>query len=347
MRVRVDLDRRGYDVVVAEGARHELAVAVAATGARRAAIVTTPAIVAQPWFDVDPGVAYELVMVPDGEAAKSLTVVERVAESLARMELSRRDVVVSVGGGATTDLGGFVAAVYARGVAVIHVPTSLVAQVDAAIGGKTGVDLAAGKNLVGAFHQPSTVLCDTETLSTLPLREWRSGWGEVAKCWLLQGGRADALGGATIEERTLSAVRLKADLVARDEREGGPRALLNYGHTLGHALEAAALARDPDELRHGEAVAIGLGFAARLARTVGRVGDDVVDETVAVLRELDLPTAVPAGMAVDELLAFMARDKKATHDLTFVLPGASGFEVVHDVPAEAVTVTLNEMMVGR
>ncbi len=347
MRVRVDLGGRGYDVVVAGGARHELAAAIAATGARRAAIVTTPAITAQPWFDLDPGVEHEVVVVPDGEAAKSLGVVESVAESLARMALSRRDVVVSVGGGATTDLGGFVAAVYARGVAAIHVPTSLVAQVDAAIGGKTGVDLAAGKNLVGAFHQPSMVLCDTETLATLPPREWRSGWGEVAKCWLLQGLRADALAGATLEERTLNAVRLKADLVARDEREGGPRALLNYGHTLGHALEALALARDPDELRHGEAVAIGLAYAVRLARRLGRVDDDVVDDTDAVLATLDLPTALPAGMDGDELLTFMARDKKATHDLTFVLPGADGFETVHDVPATAVIATLGEMTSGR
>ncbi len=185
--------------------------------------------------------------------------------------------MVAVGGGAVTDLVGFAAAVYLRGVGVVQIPTSLVGQVDAAIGGKTGINLRAGKNLVGSFHQPLGVLCDTSVLSSLPERERRSGLGEVAKCWILESRDVVSLHRASLTELIEVSAGLKVGIVSDDEREGGRRVLLNYGHTLAHALEKIALARNEDELRHGEAVAIGLAFAARLARALDRVDDDVVD----------------------------------------------------------------------
>ncbi len=230
-------------------------VANLAVQARAAAVVTTAEVRRWPWSDLDTGLDQTVLEVPDGERAKSLAEVERLCEAFAEAGLSRDDVVVGLGGGAVTDLAGFAAAVYLRGVRVLHVPTTLLAMVDASVGGKTGVNLRAGKNLVGAFHQPLGVLADTDVLATLPERERRSGLGEVAKCWLLEDRRASELSSASLGDLILLAVRLKAGIVMMDETEIGQRALLNYGHTLGHALEILALERGRDELRHGEAVA--------------------------------------------------------------------------------------------
>jgi 5-deoxy-5-amino-3-dehydroquinate synthase len=221
--------------------------------------------------------------------------------------------------------------VYLRGIDLVQVPTSLVGQVDAAIGGKTAVNLRAGKNLVGAFHQPLGVLCDFETLVTLPERERLAGLGEVAKCWLLERRRASKLADVGLHELVEMSVRLKAVVVANDEFEGGPRARLNYGHTLAHALEAMALARDVDEMRHGEAVAIGLAFAARLAHRLGRVDADEIANHDAVLAVLGLSRRVPAHFVTSELIDAMGHDKKAHHDLTFVLASVDGFDVVAGV----------------
>src|ERR1017187_6013108 len=253
MNVSVELGERSYDVVLGDGARHELAAVIAerAPHARAAVIVTTPHIAAQPWFDVTCGIEQHVLTVVDGESAKSLGVLETLLEEVAKFELSRNDVIVGVGGGALTDLAGFAAATYLRGVALVQVPTSLVGQVDAAIGGKTGVNLRSGKNLVGAFHQPIGVLCDTSVLDTLPERERKSGLGEVAKCWLLEGRPVDELVTTSLSSLIELSVRLKADVVSNDEREGGLRVLLNYGHTLAHALEKLSQRLGPDELRHG------------------------------------------------------------------------------------------------
>ncbi|HXC18758.1 MAG TPA: iron-containing alcohol dehydrogenase, partial [Acidimicrobiales bacterium] len=189
MNVSVELGERSYEVVLGDGARHQLAELIRrrAPRARVAVIVTSPSIAAQPWFDVTSGIEQHVLTVPDGESAKSLTVLEALLEEVAQFELSRFDALVAVGGGAVTDLAGFAAATYLRGVALVQIPTSLVGQVDAAIGGKTGVNLRSGKNLVGAFYQPIGVLCDFETILTLPERERLGGLGEVAKCWLLEG----------------------------------------------------------------------------------------------------------------------------------------------------------------
>ncbi len=327
-----------YDVLIGPGVRGRVAEVVSATQpqARAAAVVTSAAVRRWPWSDLDTGLDQIVVEVPDGERAKSLAEVERLCEAFAEAGLSRDDVVVGLGGGAVTDLAGFAAAVYLRGVSVLHVPTTLLAMVDASVGGKTGVNLHAGKNLVGAFHQPLGVLADTEVLATLPDRERRSGLGEVAKCWLLDGRDHDAVARADDEELIGASLALKARLVALDEHELGARALLNYGHTLGHAVERAVLERDPDELRHGEAVAVGIAFAVRLAARLGRVGTAAVEEHDRVLAALGLRRWLPRGLAADGLLAYMARDKKARHDLRFVLPGAAGFELVAGVDAQVV-----------
>jgi 5-deoxy-5-amino-3-dehydroquinate synthase len=342
VRVTVELGSRSYDVVLAPGALNELAALVheRAPRARAAAIVTSAPLLAQPWFRVDTGLVQHVIEVPDGESAKSVAALGELCERLAELELSRDDVVVGVGGGAVSDLAGFAAAVYLRGVSLVQVPTSIAGQVDAAIGGKTAVNLRAGKNLVGAFHQPLGVLCDFETLATLPERERRSGLGEVAKCWLLEGRASSGLDAVPLEELIELAVRLKATIVSGDELEGARRALLNYGHTLGHALEARSFGRGDDELRHGEAIAIGLCFAARLAHRLGRVGADVIDTHDAVVRALGLAGRLPSFARTDELIDVMAHDKKAHHDLTFVLAGADGFDVVRGVDAAVVAEAL-------
>ncbi len=346
MNIHVNV-REPYDVHLGAGVRHEIAgfLIERLPRARVVVIVTSPEIRRQPWFDEAFDFATHVVEVADGEAAKTLASVQEVCETLARHGVSRHDVIVGVGGGAVTDLAGFVGAVYLRGVAVLHVPTSVVGQVDAAIGGKTAVDIPAGKNLVGAFHQPLGVWCDTEVLVTLSARERVAGMGEVAKCWLLEGRTRAELEKATLADFIDVSVALKARIVAADEFEHtGERALLNYGHTLGHAVELLALARNPDELRHGEAVSIGLAFAVRLARTLGRIDEAAVQETDAVLDFFGLPRRLERSFDVDHVVAAMARDKKAHHNLTFVLAGDQGFEVVHDVDAAVVREVLDEFM---
>ena len=344
MRVTVDLGHRAYDVVMGAGVRRDLASLIQARAprARAAAIITSGSLRRQPWFDLDTGVEQHVVEVPEGEAAKDWTELGRLCESLAELGLSRYDVVVGVGGGAVTDVAGLAAALYQRGLAVVHVPTSLVAQVDAAIGGKTAVNLTSGKNLVGAFHQPVGVLCDTETLTTLSERERIGGLGEIAKCWLLEDRRAADLATTPLSSLVTMAVQLKAGLVMLDERDGNQRALLNYGHTLGHALELLALEREADELRHGEAVAIGLAYAVRLAHALRRVGSREVANHDQVLRALGLPARLPSFASTNALVTAMGRDKKTHHDLTFVLPGPTGFEVVRRVEPRVVAEVLDQ-----
>ncbi|HUF33531.1 MAG TPA: 3-dehydroquinate synthase family protein [Acidimicrobiales bacterium] len=337
--VPVDLGDRSYDVLVGHGARHRL-TEVLPTGVQRAAVVTQTAI----GVEVDPGVEHRTFTMGDGEDAKSLETVEELCRGFARWGLTRGDVVVAVGGGVVTDTAGFAAAVYHRGVPVVHVSTTLLGQVDAAIGGKTGVNVPEGKNLVGAFWQPAAVLCDTEVLEALPPREYRSGLGEMAKYRFL--GAPDLLD-LSLEERVAACVRIKAEVVASDEREspsgssergtgGGRRATLNYGHTLAHALETAG----GYDLRHGEAVAIGLVFAAELAHRLGRIDRARVDEHRATVAAYDLPMHVPRGLDPDELVELFARDKKAVGGVTFVLDGPDGVETVTGVPRPTIDAAL-------
>ncbi|MCU1452794.1 MAG: aroB [Acidimicrobiales bacterium] len=314
--LEVPLGDRSYPVLVGAGARHRL-LEVLPVGVKRAAIVTQPAI----GVEVDPGVEHRVFPMAEGEDAKDLGTVEDLCRDFARWGLTRGDVVVAVGGGVVTDTAGFAAAVYHRGVPVVHVATTLLGQVDAAIGGKTGVNLPEGKNLVGAFWQPAAVLCDTEVLGTLPPREYRNGLGEMAKYAFLG---VDGLADLPLDEAVAACVRCKAEVVAADEREGGRRAILNYGHTLGHALETAG----GYDLRHGEAVAIGLVYAAELARALGRIDAARVAEHRTIVAGYDLPMTLPSGADVERLLALFARDKKAVDGVTFVLDGPAGVEPV-------------------
>jgi 5-deoxy-5-amino-3-dehydroquinate synthase len=343
--VRVELGERGYEVLVGRGARHRLAHVVPER-ARKAAVVTQAAV----GLAVDAGIEQRRFVIGDGEGEKSLRTIEELCRGFARFGLSRDDVVVTVGGGVVTDVGGFAASCYHRGVAVVHVATTLVAQVDAAIGGKCGVNLPEGKNLVGAFWQPAAVLCDTEALDGLPKRERVSGLGEVAKYAFLG---AEGLERLPLDDQVARCVAIKAAFVVEDERERrGRRALLNYGHTLAHAIEAASFGEGPGGgppppgCLHGEAVATGLCFAARLARRLGRVGDDRVEDHDRVLRECGLSPILPPGADLSELVAFMRRDKKARGGLTFVLDGPRGIEVVEGVSEAAVRAALEEMPPG-
>jgi 5-deoxy-5-amino-3-dehydroquinate synthase len=212
-------------------------------------------------------------------------------------------------------------------------------MIDAAIGGKTGVNLPEGKNLVGAFWQPSAVLCDTDALATLPPRERRSGLGELAKYHFLDDSGID-LDALPLDEQIAACVRIKAVVVASDEREGDRRAILNYGHTLGHALETAGRY----DLRHGEAVAVGLVFAAELAQVLGRIDEARVREHRRVVATYDLPASLPADANRDELVTLFGRDKKAIGGVTFVLDGPRGVEVVRNVDRDAIDEALDRVV---
>ncbi len=364
--VVVDLGPRSYPVLVGPGARHTLS-ALVPPGARKVAVVTQAGI----GVAVGSGRDQRTFLVGDGEVAKSLASVEELCRGFAQFGLTRADLVVGVGGGVVTDVAGFAAAVYHRGVPVAHVATTLLGQVDAAIGGKTGVNLPEGKNLVGAFWQPVAVICDTEVLSSLPPREYRSGLGEMAKYAFLG---VPGLAGMDLAEAVARCVACKAAFVSDDEREtgglrsagsaagavgaagagrggdarprgapAGGRALLNYGHTLAHALETEG----HYDLRHGEAVAVGLVFAARLARRLGRVGDERVAEHDRVVASYDLPSRLPADVDMGRLVAAMSRDKKSIGGgLTFVLDGPDGLEVVPGVGHEDVLAALAELLPG-
>ena len=327
-------------------------------GRRRVAVISQPAIAdryATAVLDATraTGAAAELFLMGDGEVAKTLATVEDLSRRLASWGLLRNDVIVALGGGVVGDTAGFTASCYYRGVDVVQVPTSLLAQVDTSIGGKTGVNLPEGKNLVGAFHQPIAVLADTTTLATLPDREFRSGLGEVAKYTLMDDVDDDGSGLADLLHRNTNDVLARdpnalADLVARcaavkaavvmgdEEERTGLRARLNYGHTLAHALETAG----SYDLLHGEAVAIGLMFAATLAAKLERIIEADLDRHEALLTVLGLPTSVPGGPGAAEVRTLMQRDKKAHGGLTFVLRGPNGLELVDDPPAAAVEHTL-------
>ena len=337
IRVQVPLPGRAYDVWVGAGAARRLAD-VLPEGARRVALVTQAGVPDLVTLD-RPVVRCE---VGDGERHKTLATVEELCRAFARGGLTRADCVVAVGGGLVTDVGGFAAATYHRGIAVIHVPTTLLGMIDAAIGGKTGVNVPEGKNLVGAFWQPAAVLCDLDALATLPERECRSGLGEMAKYHFLTG---DDLLALPMEERVAACVAIKAAVVSGDEREAPAgtgatgRAVLNYGHTLAHALEI-----DGDhDLRHGEAVAVGLVYAAELAAELGRIDQARVDDHRRVLDAYGLAPVLPPGSDPDRLVALMARDKKAIDGLTFVLDGPRGVEVVAGVPRAPVEAALARM----
>jgi 3-dehydroquinate synthase len=312
---------RPYQVHVGHGVGAKLGGIVAGIAATRAMIVHQPALAdtaeqVRAQLQAD-GIDAHRVEVPDAEEGKSLAVAGYCWEVCGRIGLTRSDVVVSLGGGAVTDLAGFVAATWMRGVRVVHVPTTLLAMVDAAVGGKTGINTAAGKNLVGAFHEPSAVLVDLTTLQTLPPAELAAGMAEVVKAGfivdpvildLVERDPAAALDphGDVLPELVRRAIQVKADVVGADLRESNLREILNYGHTLGHAIER----REDYTWRHGAAVSVGMVFAAELARAAGRLDDRTADRHRDLLTAIGLPVSYVPG-ALPELVESMAGDKKA------------------------------------
>jgi 3-dehydroquinate synthase len=288
------------------------------------------------------GAAPLLFDVPDAEAAKRIEVAARCWDALGAAGFSRTDAVVGVGGGAVTDLAGFVAACWLRGVPVVHLPTSLLGMVDAAVGGKTGVNTAAGKNLVGAIHPPAGVLCDLSTLDTLPSADLRAGLAEVVKCGfiadpaildLVEADPAAATdpAGSAVRELVERSVRVKARVVSADLREAGPREILNYGHTLGHAIEKI----EGYGVRHGDAISVGLVYAAALARLAGRLDDPTAHRHRAVLAALGLPVGYRAD-AWEALDAAMRVDKKSrgARRRFVVLDGLARPSIMDDPPAD-------------
>ncbi|WP_245900215.1 3-dehydroquinate synthase [Geodermatophilus normandii] len=302
-----------YDVVIGPGAQVELGLVLA--GTPKAAVVHAPPLAALAGAAVETlqtaGVAAEAVVVPDGEAAKTAAVAAQAWEQFGRLGLTRSDAVVGVGGGAVTDLAGFLAATWTRGVRVVHLPTTVLGMVDAAVGGKTGINTGAGKNLVGAFHPPTGVLADTDVLAGLPEAEFRAGMAEVVKCGFIADGAildllaADPTGRRDTEELIERAVRVKADAVGQDLFDTGVREYLNYGHTLGHAIERV----EDFRWRHGEAVAVGLVFAAELGVQAGRLSRAEADRHRELLTAMGLPTRYAGDWAA--LQAVMRVDKKA------------------------------------
>ncbi len=346
-----------YDVWVGRGLLNALgAYLPEGSPARRVAVVTTDEVARHHAGPVlaalaDAGLDVHSHAVPDGEQAKSFAVLGELYDWLASLPMGRDDMVVALGGGVVTDLAGFLAATWNRGIAVMQVPTTLLAQVDAAIGGKTGINLAAGKNLVGAFHQPAVVVADVATLTTLPERELRAGMAEVVKCGFIRDtGILDIVErdpsaaldpkGDVLLDLVRRAIAVKAQVVAADTFERGERALLNYGHTLAHAIETLTGYR---RYRHGEAVGLGMRFAALVAELVGEAEPDLTARTTRLLAVLDLPTTC-ARLDADAVFTVMARDKKVRDGIRLVLSDRPGHAHVVDAPPRDVLERALEQM---
>jgi 3-dehydroquinate synthase len=353
--VHVALGERGYDIAIGRGLLPRLGTRIAALRPGAAAAIVTDETVARHHLDVAEatlaasGIRSTRIVVPPGEGTKSWRMVEQVCDGLLAAKVERGDLVVALGGGVVGDLAGFAAAITRRGLSVVQVPTTLLAQVDSSVGGKTGINSAHGKNLIGAFHQPVMVLADTALLDTLPIRDFRAGYAEVAKyglindagffAWLEANWREIFAGGPARDQAIATCCRSKADFVARDERETGDRALLNLGHTFGHALEAGA--GFSDRLLHGEAVALGMVLAFAFSARLGLMPAADAERAAAHLAAVGLPihlSDVTGGLpGLDRLMDLMAQDKKVRRGrLTFILArGIGGAYVAPDVdPAE-------------
>ena len=349
--VDVALGDRAYDIIIGRDVLPSLGERVAALRPGVRTAIVTDRTVAKHWLEQTEaslsaaGIATSRIVVEEGEGSKSYRGLEQVSEALVAAKIERNDLVIALGGGVVGDLAGFAAAILRRGVDFVQVPTSLLAQVDSSVGGKTGINSPQGKNLLGAFHQPVLVIADTSVLDTLSPRQFRSGYAEVAKYGILgdeafftwlETNHADIVsGGAAREHAIATSCRAKAAIVSRDERETGERALLNLGHTFGHALEAAT--GFSDRLFHGEGVAIGMVLAAEFSAQLGMIPQADADRVERHLAAAGLPTHLQdiAGFAqegladADALLALMAQDKKVKRGrLTFILLEAVGRAVI-------------------
>jgi 3-dehydroquinate synthase len=349
--VDVALGDRAYDIVIGRDVLDSLGARVAALRPGARAAIVTDRNVASHWLEKaekslsQAGIAPSRIVVEEGEGSKTYAGLERVSEALIAAKIERNDLVIALGGGVVGDLAGFAAAILRRGVDFVQVPTSLLAQVDSSVGGKTGINSPQGKNLLGAFHQPLLVLADTAVLDTLSPRQFRAGYAEVAKygvlgdeaffAWLEANHAEIFAGGAAREHAIATSCRAKAAIVSRDERETGERALLNLGHTFGHALEAAT--GFSDRLFHGEGVAVGMVLAAEFSVELGMIAESDAARVRHHLAQVGLPTHLQdiAGFAqegladADALMALMAQDKKVKRGrLTFILLEGIGRAVI-------------------
>lgn len=355
--VHVQLSERSYAIEISSGSLRQAGAFVAARTRLTHAVVVTDENVEQPYAQqvgeslAESGADVDLTVVAAGESSKSVEMANQLWQNLLDLGTDRKSVLVAVGGGVIGDLAGFVAATFARGIGFVQVPTTLLAQVDSSVGGKVGINLPGAKNMVGAFWQPLGVLIDTDVLATLPEREYRAGLAEVVKYGVIldaeffsyledHATQLKARDAQVLQHVIARCCRLKADVVEGDERETtGLRAVLNYGHTFCHAIEAVT---GYGEFLHGEAVAIGMLCASRLAERLGRIGGELTERQLDLLTFLELPTAVPE-VSHDELLAAMQRDKKVEHGkLRFVLPSRMGHvELVGDVSPELARAALH------
>ena len=355
--VEVRLGERSYDILIGSGliAKAGAEIAGRMSGVR-AAIVTDENVAAHHGDTLArslaaAGIETVTISIAPGERSKGFETLKPVVEGVLSNRLERGDVVIALGGGVVGDLAGFVAGIVRRGMRFVQMPTSLLAQVDSSVGGKTGINTAHGKNLVGVFQQPALVLADTDALDTLPEREFRAGYAEVAKyglinrpeffAWLEKNWREVFSGGPARTHAIAESCRAKAEIVARDEFETGDRALLNLGHTFGHALEAAT-GYDSDRLVHGEGVAIGMALAHRFSSRLNLASPDDAVRVEAHLRMVGLPTRIrdiPGDIPdAEQLLSYIAQDKKVSRGaLTFILTRGVGQSfIARDVPSSEV-----------
>ena len=349
--VDVALGDRAYDIVIGRNVLQSIGSRIAALRPGVRTAIVTDRTVAKSWLApteaslAQAGIPTSAIVVEEGEGSKTYAGLEKVSEALIAARIERNDLVVALGGGVVGDLAGFAASILRRGVDFVQVPTSLLAQVDSSVGGKTGINSPQGKNLIGSFHQPILVIADTAVLDTLSPRQFRAGYAEVAKygllgdeaffAWLENNHGEIFSGGAAREHAIATSCRAKAAIVARDERETGERALLNLGHTFGHALEAAT--GFSDRLFHGEGVAVGMVLAAEFSAQLGKISQDDAARIRHHLATVGLPTRLQdiAGFAqegladADSLMALMAQDKKVKRGkLTFILLEAIGRAVI-------------------
>jgi 3-dehydroquinate synthase len=351
MVIPVNLPPHSYEIVVERGALRSLGTRLARlrVGAR-AAVLSVPAIMRLHGKAVsesleEAGIAVTPVELPDGEAAKTLEVAERCWNALLEAGLDRTSTVVALGGGSVGDLAGFVAATYMRGMNFVQAPTTVLAQVDASIGGKTAINHPRAKNLIGAFYQPRLVLADPTTLGTLPEREYRSGLAEIVKHGIvLDAGYFDEVEAsvepllrrdtATLERVVAGSCQLKAGIVERDERESELRHVLNYGHTIGHALEAVTAYT---RWAHGEAVSLGIVAEGWLAERLRLASSATLQRQERLLAAVGLPTRAP-DIDAEAVIRAISRDKKARDGrVPFVLaPAIGAFRLVYDVPVDEV-----------
>ena len=350
--VRVDLAERGYDIHIGSGILSTIGSILITTEPLAHAVVITDTNCGSYANTVAESIASEganvdVLAIEAGEQSKSAASAAALWEEVLSTGADRKTQIVAVGGGVVGDLAGFIAATFARGVSFVQVPTTLLAQVDSSVGGKTGINLSSAKNMVGAFWQPLTVLIDIDVLSTLPERDFVAGLAEVIKYGMIQDAQffewleehvfeIKKLDPETMQYIVSRCCRLKADVVEADEREtSGRRAILNYGHTFAHALEAAS---GYGELLHGEAVSIGMMCAARLAESMGRIDPEVTAKQHAILQAFGLPVGVPIHLTLERLMDLMMHDKKVEYGkLRFILPDRLGnVELVGDVDPKLV-----------